>query len=92
MTWFFTADLHFDHPEIIKHCNRPFKAVLEMNIALIENWNNRVRKNDTVGMEVNLYIQYVYTRNIYYLNISERGLCINMCRLHNNIRWGVAQK
>ena len=33
--WFFTADLHFDHDAILKHCDRPFKNILEMNIALI---------------------------------------------------------
>jgi calcineurin-like phosphoesterase family protein len=51
--WFFTADLHLDHPHtettgIITHCNRPFKSVLEMNIALMENWNMRVNRRDIV--------------------------------------------
>ena len=48
MTWFWTADLHLEHPAIIKHCNRPFGSVLEMNITLMENWNRRVGKNDIV--------------------------------------------
>lgn len=45
---FFTADLHFNHANIIEHCDRPFKDVHEMNMKLIENWNNQVKPNDIV--------------------------------------------
>jgi len=33
---FFTADLHFGHENIIKHCNRPFKSADEMDAMLIK--------------------------------------------------------
>jgi len=46
-TWF-TADNHFGHKNIIKHCNRPFKNLKEMDKQLITNWNKTVNKNDTV--------------------------------------------
>lgn len=45
---FFTADLHLGHENVIRHCNRPFKNADVMDDALIENWNRRVSKNDTV--------------------------------------------
>ncbi|MGD1848867.1 MAG: metallophosphoesterase [Salibacteraceae bacterium] len=45
---FFTSDHHFGHANIIKFCNRPFETVEEMNQALIERWNEKVRKNDHV--------------------------------------------
>lgn len=45
---FYTSDLHFDHNNIIKYCNRPFSSVEEMNTALITNWNARVTDNDFV--------------------------------------------
>ena len=45
---FLVSDLHLDHKNIIKYCNRPFKDVHEMNYWLIKNWNSTVRKKDTV--------------------------------------------
>jgi calcineurin-like phosphoesterase family protein len=45
---FFTSDLHFDHTNIIKICNRPFKDVDDMNNSIISNWNKTVGKDDTV--------------------------------------------
>jgi len=48
MKTFFTADTHFGHENIIKYCNRPFKDSVEMNEAIISNWNNIVGKDDLV--------------------------------------------
>ena len=45
---FFTSDLHLGHANIIKHCNRPFSSVEEMDEHLLSAWNSRVRPNDTV--------------------------------------------
>ena len=45
---YFTADSHFGHTNIIKHCNRPFESIEEMNETLIANWNSRVHKSDHV--------------------------------------------
>ena len=44
----FTADLHLGHANIIKHCQRPFSSVDEMDEHLISVWNSHVRQNDTV--------------------------------------------
>lgn len=48
MTLFFTSDLHFDHINVLKYCNRPFDNVGEMNEAIINNWNKAIRPSDTV--------------------------------------------
>ena len=45
---FFIGDLHLDHANIIKYCNRPFNSVEEMNNTLINNWNNTIKKDDIV--------------------------------------------
>ena len=44
----FTSDSHFGHDRIIKYANRPFESVGEMDIALIQAWNERVGDDDTV--------------------------------------------
>ena len=45
---YFTSDTHFGHANVIKHCNRPFDSVEEMDRVMIEKWNKKVGKNDTV--------------------------------------------
>lgn len=45
---FFTSDLHFDHSNIIKYCNRPFRDADHMNAVLVDNWNSVVTPQDTV--------------------------------------------
>ena len=46
-TWF-TADTHFGHDAIIRHCARPFANALEMDAALVHSWNAVVAPGDTV--------------------------------------------
>lgn len=45
---YFTADLHLEHSNIIKYCNRPYYDIDTMNKALINNWNSVVTKDDMV--------------------------------------------
>ena len=45
---FYTSDLHLGHANIIRHCNRPFASVEEMDEVLIDNWNAKVTNADTV--------------------------------------------
>lgn len=44
----FVSDLHFGHQNILKYCSRPFVSVKEMDQAIVDNWNETVRPNDTV--------------------------------------------
>ncbi len=45
---YFSSDLHGHHSNIIKHCNRPFDSIEDMNDAMIQNINRVVKPNDTM--------------------------------------------
>ena len=45
---YFTSDLHLYHEKVIRHANRPFSSVEEMNQTLIRNWNKKVGVLDEV--------------------------------------------
>lgn len=47
MHWF-TADTHFGHEKIIKHCARPFRSANHMDAALIDNLNSKVGPDDAL--------------------------------------------
>lgn len=46
--FFFTADEHFGHANIIEYCNRPFEDVEEMDEEIIKRHNSVVCGRDTV--------------------------------------------
>ena len=48
MDIYYTSDLHLGHKNIIRLCNRPFGSIEEMDNLLIERWNKKVKKEDTV--------------------------------------------
>ena len=48
MNIWFTSDTHFNHTQIIKFCNRPFKNINVMNEIIIKNWNSTIKKDDIV--------------------------------------------
>lgn len=48
MTIWFTSDTHFNHANVIKYCNRPFKTVEAMNFAIADNWRAKIKSDDQV--------------------------------------------
>jgi calcineurin-like phosphoesterase family protein len=46
MAVWFTADTHFGHANIIRHCQRPFAGVEEMDAHLLDRINERVGVDD----------------------------------------------
>lgn len=66
--YFFTSDTHFGHANVIRHDKRPFKDVEEMDKALIDNWNAKVKDRNTQIFHLGDFA-YRNTRSIgYYLN------------------------
>lgn len=45
---YYFGDSHIEHANVIKHDNRPFSTVEEMNETLLNNYCSRVTNNDTV--------------------------------------------
>lgn len=45
---FYISDLHIGHANAIKFDKRPFADLNEMHQAIIDNWNSRVKTDDTV--------------------------------------------
>jgi len=48
----FTADLHLNHKNIIKYCNRPFTDIYQMDNVLINN------------LELNREITFIYLETL----------------------------
>lgn len=45
---YYIGDTHFGHANVIRHDQRPFSNIDEMDRAIIENWNNRVTNSDSI--------------------------------------------
>jgi len=48
MTYWFTADYHLGHANIIGYVGRPFHSLQHMNRVIISNHNQRVKEDDIV--------------------------------------------
>ena len=55
--YYYIADAHFGHENILRSCGRPFDTVQEMNDAIISAWNRRVTGNDTVFILGDLFFR-----------------------------------
>lgn len=53
--FFFIADTHFGHKNILKLCGRPFGTAEEMDETIVQNWNRRVSGGDTVCVVGDLF-------------------------------------
>lgn len=55
--YYYIADPHFGHENILNMCRRPFASIEDMNEALIAAWNGRVTGNDTVFILGDLFFR-----------------------------------
>ena len=90
---FYISDTHFGHYNIIKHCNRPFSSVEEMDKAIIANWNKVVTEKDTVyilgdvafskGTNPANYLQQLKGRKIIILGNHDYDIANNRKKYAN---------
>lgn len=62
---YLTSDLHLGHSNVIKHCNRPFNSIEEMNEGIIRNINYMIRPNDELYILGDLYLGEKQTVNTF---------------------------
>jgi len=62
---YFTADQHFGHANILKHTGRPFATIEEMDAVLLQNWNRKVHRNDTVYILGDLFFRNAVSAENY---------------------------
>ena len=75
-TWLI-SDTHFDHVNIIRCCNRPFRDVAAMNAAMLLNWNNTVAPNDLVYFLGDMSFGKGSHGPLYWLNyLNGNKVCI----------------
>lgn len=67
---YFTADHHFGHTNIIRHCARPFQSVEEMDRVLIDNWNICVTPQDTVYILGDLFFRNAVSAEEYLQKLN----------------------
>ncbi|MAE86668.1 MAG: hypothetical protein CMB80_28295 [Flammeovirgaceae bacterium] len=73
---YFTSDLHFGHRNIIRYCNRPFNTVSEMNLGIIENWNNVVTDKDRVFVVGDVALCGTEEAKEYITQLNGHKICI----------------
>lgn len=71
---FFSSDHHFGHENVIKHCNRPYDNVEEMDEDLISKWNEVVPKNGLVihGGDLSMDLSYDVLKQKYLNRLNGR--------------------
>ena len=55
---YFIADTHFGHSGIISLCDRPFANADEMDMFMVEMWNNKISGNDTVYIVGDMFYKH----------------------------------
>lgn len=71
---FFTSDHHFGHENIIKHCNRPYSSVEEMDRDLIKKWNEKIPPNGLVvhGGDLSMDLSWNILQEKYLKKLNGR--------------------
>ena len=84
----YTAELHFGHANVIKHDQRPFSNIDEMDRILIQNWNNRATNRDKIYIDGDLIFKSDKEPEWYLKQLNGKKYLIvgnhDNCILSNN--------
>ena len=80
---FIISDLHLDHANIIRYCNRPFDDIHQMNSEMVSRWNHIVGKYDTVYYLGDLVYSRSKGRNIAGWMHKLNGIKVNIWGNHD---------
>lgn len=75
MERWFTSDWHLGHYNIMKHCDRPFSSVLEMNEFIVEGFNSVVSPTDEVYFLGDLAMKWQYV-DIYLPQVKGKWIFV----------------
>lgn len=85
MNIWFTGDTHYNHPNIITYCNRPFSSIKEMNKVLIDNYNSKVCDNDLAIFLGDFIFKVKYNEEeLIYLRHALKGNLVFIRGNHDN--------
>ena len=56
--FYYIADTHFGHENILKMCSRPYDSITEMNEDFIRRWNAQVHGDDTIFIVGDLFYRF----------------------------------
>jgi len=100
MNYYFTADSHFGHNNILTYCDRPFKDIEHMNEEIIRRWNSRVTSDDIVfhlgdfsmmGGAVSKYLERLNGHIIWIKgNHDKKPIIQDMIIEHGGHHWHLA--
>lgn len=74
--FFYIADTHFGHENIIRFANRPYNSIDEMNSDFISKWNSKVKPDDTVYVLGDMFFRCEYAESILAQLKGEKHLLI----------------
>jgi calcineurin-like phosphoesterase family protein len=81
-TWWFVADLHFGHANVIRYSGRPYADLDDMHRQLVANWNAVVRPRDYVIILGDLAMVNRRNRDQMYALVA--GLKGQKCLVYGN--------
>lgn len=72
--YFFTADEHYGHKNVVRYCDRPFSSVEEMDKTLISNHNKVVTQDDMVIHAGDFSLENFYTTQWYIKQLNGKHI------------------